>query len=330
MNYYEYAPPIFRWFFGNTEVKPWEMFPWFWGSFLLLSLILAIFGGVQLFRKKHRIIYSILLFLGILGIVLTPFLDKFYLDYEWRNALSQPGYYINKQVKADNYAKVESLYFFGPGGNIGREQFLQLPSLRVDKNRYTHTEFKAKEIFCSIYELGPYQFIEEGYINYKFENGKKGGLNLGGEDLDDSTKKLGEKGHSSYGVRYTEKREDGCYLGTRDHVQSRYYVMNENRVRVGLALARERTVIVDSQTGDVLGYANFFSSDRNVLFKLTFGLLDSVLLNGISSKIVSTSNSDVIQYRKKTNRYSETTYKRLTRYVLIPTYYYENPEGDVL
>lgn len=321
MNYYEYAPPIFRWILGNTNIKPWEMFPWFWGFFLLLSIVIIIFACIRFVRNKNKIINIMLLMIGATGLCVTPFLDKFYLDYEWRNALSQPGFYINKQVKANNYVDVQT--FYSDGKHVTKEHFLELPSLKIDKDRYTHTEFKTKDNYCNDTELGPYQFIESGYIN---DRGNKGQLTIAGKSLKNPNKKMNE----DYGIYYREKREDGCYEGTRDHIQSRYYVMREEQTRVGLGLARQRTVIVDSETGEILGYMNYFYTDRNTLFKLTLGRLDNVLPHGTNYKVGSAPGNKIIGYRNPPPRYSEPKAERLIRYVLIPTYYYENPEGGVL
>ncbi len=40
--YYEYAPPIFRWIFGRTSITPNQMFPWIWWVLSLCDYFLSL------------------------------------------------------------------------------------------------------------------------------------------------------------------------------------------------------------------------------------------------------------------------------------------------
>ena len=103
--YYEYAPTIFRWFFGRTSITPNQMFPWIWWGFAILTLIVFIVGNE--YRKKHDKLRGrvLLIMAGIMAINI-PTLDRYYRNYEFKRALQIPSTTIKRQVIANNFAEI--------------------------------------------------------------------------------------------------------------------------------------------------------------------------------------------------------------------------------
>src|SRR5699024_6726117 len=126
--YYEYAPPIFRWIFGRTSITPNQMFPWIWWGFAILTLIVFIVGNE--YRKKHDKLRGrvLLIMAGIMAISI-PTLDRYYRNYEFKRALKAPGIVINLQVILNNFAEINTY-------RLELENFAMLSELGIEGEDY--------------------------------------------------------------------------------------------------------------------------------------------------------------------------------------------------
>lgn len=336
-NYYEYAPPIFRWILGNTNIKPWEMFPWFWGFFLLLSIVIIIFACIRFVRNKNKIINIMLLMIGAAGLCVTPFLNKLYLDYEWQKALDIPSYFIRKQVQADSYAFItlkSDKYYPAISLQIEPEQVKKIRFLKISEKEdgYGNIKFQINDDACLNHQLKPYQSIEKVDMSVRFDNGYHYSF------LSYPLRYLSKNYNSEMvnGVYFKIKQNDQCFEGVRPQIQSRYYIIREDKyISVGLGLSRNKISIVDSQTGETIAYGYTFFKGKTYLAEWILSVtgFGADLKFSENHHFIPKTDSQVIEYRKYIPVYgnnAESITDRLIRYTLIPTYYYENPEGDVL
>lgn len=303
MNYYEYAPPIFRWLFGNTNIKPWELLPYLmWGT-VIIAFIFIILALVPFFRKKrfkHQKWVQVSCLMS--GLVLFYYgiqWDKYYLDYEFDNALSQPGIFIKKQVEADGYAKFSiSILDEDPQEALVPNDYIKIHQMQpanVDNQIKLLDNNKCEKSFNT--ERSPYSYNEEVEVRQI------------------------SKGNFIYYFPYDEASrfkgyKDGqCVEGRLNKPISRYYYIKESD-RAGLGLRREKHYIVDTYTGEELSYQYRFRTARSRLYSMTLGLLDDFLPYGNNQTIQSPEGVVIKKYYpKEVYKY----YDSMPEYFIIQT-----------
>lgn len=313
MNYYEYAPPFFRWLFGNTNIKPWEFLPYLmWGT-VILAFIFVILALVPFFRKKQfkgqKWIQLGCLMSGVILFYYGIQWDKYYLDYEFDNALSQPGIFINKQVEADGYAEI-SLYYTSLIGAGYRDK---------DKDRDRDKEevrFKPAELI-KIKEI-PASTLTNQWVLKDDKSCYRSDLYLYKEKatiLKKNDEIFVYNKPSNEVSEYTGYKDGQCVEGTLNKPISRYYYIKESD-RVGLGLRREKHYIVDTYTGEELGYQYRFRTARSLLYSMTLGLLDDFMPYGNNQTIQSPEGVVIKKYYSK-EVYDD--YRSMPEYFIIQT-----------
>ena len=306
--YYEYAPPIFRWIFGRTSITPNQMFPWIWWGFAILTLIVFIVGNE--YRKKHDKLRGrvLLIMAGIMAINI-PTLDRYYRNYEFKRALQIPSTTIKRQVIANNFAEINT-YRLEP------EDFVMLSELTIEGENFWE-EIDEEE--CEIYLAKSYPksaYRDADYkerINKAYNSGV--GTNSSKKTLPDGTTK--EVRWISQFLGYHDGK---CMQGILVKPYSRYVRIYNTGNQVGLYLFRSEVYIYDRQTGEILSRSYGFTTVATALKRRTIGLIGNTAESGSNSEVVMSDGSPVIDYRGMAGE-SRGFMDELVYYTLIPERY---------
>lgn len=306
--YYEYAPPIFRWIFGRTSITPNQMFPWIWWGFAILTLIVFIVGNE--YRKKHDKLRGrvLLIMAGIMAINI-PTLDRYYRNYEFKRALKSPGIVINRQVIANNFAEINTY-------RLELENFAMLSELGIEGEDYWEEidEEQCISVLGRKYPESKYRDADyREQINKAYNSGV--GTSSSKQTLPDGTTK--EVRWISQILGYHDGK---CMQGILVKPYSRYVRIYNTGNQVGLYLFRSEVYIYDRQTGEILSRSYGFTTVATALKRRTIGLIGNTAESDSNSEVVMSDGNPVIDYRGMAGE-SKGYMNRLVYYTLIPERY---------
>lgn len=300
MNYYEYAPPIFRYIL-NPETTPWHMFTLIW-SILLLIMIVTFFLSI-FYRKKNpekKIIHWVIRIIWWVAFYHFLIVDTYYLDYEYNQACPSAGIYINKQVEADGYAESSGAPY------LYLDDWMQLKNLQFQTELPDIWEQIDKKD-CEKTSYTGHLYKEK--INI-FKNKKNGLLTLEPYSL-----------WKDKPIQYSGLKNGICMNGYLNKSQSRYFVIQEDRRRVGLGLWRHEDYIVDTETSQKIAYTTRFTSSYNVLSNITIGGFGELTKYCDKSDIKTSNVNSIKQYRETT---LQSPIFKMINLTLIPSQYFHN------